>query len=144
MHVLARSAWALFLVLFAARAIACTSLCNLSGEHGVPSGASPATASLAFAPHEVHDSLKDQQPSPAEQPPHHGDDRVCDEPAYLSTQVISLSIIKWSSTVDALPAPHAPARDWKPALVATKAYLQRLAHPPPPRSPLDISPRLRI
>ncbi len=137
---LARSAWTAFLVLFAARAIACTPLCDLTDEHRAPSSASPATATHALAPHGAHDALKDQQASPADLPSHNADDQVCEEPAYISTQSVSASTFQ----VDAIPSSHAPALDWKLARVATNAFLPRLAHPPPPRSPLDISPRLRI
>lgn len=143
-HVLARIAWTVVLVLFAARAIACTSLCNLSGEPAGSSSASPATASLAFARHEGHDSLEERQALPAEQPSHHGDDRVCDEPANPSAQAVSVSAGKGSPAIDALPAPRAPARDWRPSLVAMNAFLPQWVHPPPLRSLLDISPRLRI
>lgn len=141
---IAKGAWTAFLVLFAARAIACTPICDLSSQPGLPSSALPATAAQALAPHGAHDALTYRRPSPADQPPHNGDEQICEEPAYLSTQPISLSTIKGLPTVDAIPWLHAWHAKWKPALVATKAFLPRLAHPPPPRSPLDMSPRLRI
>ena len=36
------------------------------------------------------------------------------------------------------------AQAWKPVIAVVSVAPPQLAHPPPPRAPLDISPRLRI
>ena len=141
---MARSAWTVFLVLFAARAIAGTALCELYGEHEPLPGALHANAMDTQAPHGVADARKHESPTPADQPSHDRDEHVCEESVYLAGEPPALSAVKWSLAVDAVPWSHAPARDWKPAAVPMSVAPSQLAHPPPSRSPLDISSRLHI
>jgi len=139
---LARSAWTAFLVLFAVRAIAGAVLCELYGEH--PPAASAGTAMQTQAPHGVVDARKHANPPPADQPSHDRDNPVCEEPVYLTGEAAPLSAIKWPMTGDSIPWSHAPARDWNPAVAMVSFPPPQVAHPPLSRSPLDISPRLRI
>jgi len=142
---LARGAWIAFLVLFAAWVIAGTSLCEWYGEREPPPGASHAVATHAQAPHGLVAGLKHVGASPMGQASHDRGDQVCEELAYLPGGAQALpSTIKRSLTVDAIPWSHAPARNWAPAVVMASASPPQWVHPPPSRSPLDISPRLRI
>ena len=143
-HGLARSAWAAFLVLFAVRAIAGAALCELYGEHSVPPGAqhvAEAHAHAAYA-HGARGSPTHENHSPSEQPSHDRDDHVCEEPVYLNGERASLSTVKGSLTVHAIPSSLAPARDWAPVVVAMSVAPTQLAHPPPSCTRLDVSSRL--
>ena len=136
---LARSAWAAFLLLFAIRAIAGTALCQSYGDHRAPQSAPNATEARAHIHHATHEHA-----SRSEQPSDDRQDHVCEEPAYLIGDPVLLSPIKVSLTADAMPWLHAPGRDWKLVLEVVSVPPPPLAHPPPSRAPLDISPRLRI
>ena len=141
----ARGAWTAFLGLFAAWTVAGTSLCGLHGARESQPGGSSADAVhvQAQAPHGVA-AGKLESTSPTAQSPHDGDDQVCEELVYLTSELASPSTIERSLTVDWIPWSQAPASDWKVAVVAVSVSPPQLAHPPPSRSPLDISPRLRI
>lgn len=140
---LARSAWTAFLVLFAVRAIAGTALCQWYGQHEFPAGASHAA--VVHAPSTVApDECRHQGAFPTDQPSHDRDGHVCEESVYLNNDPASLSVSKLPLPFDAMPWSHAPARDWKPVAVVVSVAPQQPADAPPPRSPLDISPRLRI
>lgn len=143
-HVLARSAWTAFLVLFAVRAIAGTALCELYGEHRVPPGAQHAAEAHAHAAH-AHGARGSQTPenhSPSEQPSHDRNDHACEEPVYLSGEPASLSAVRGSLAVHPISSSYAPAHDWTPVVVAMSVPPTPLAHPPPSCIRLDISSRL--
>ncbi|OUM00430.1 hypothetical protein [Variovorax sp. JS1663] len=137
---LARSAWTAFLLLFAVRAIAGTALCEIYGGHRAPP-VSP-DASFIHAPQEAHQAHKHALRT--EQPSNDSKGHVCEEPAPLTGGPTFLSAIKWSLTVDAIAWSHAPGRNWEPVVAMVSVAPPQLAHPPPPRAPLDIAPRLRI
>jgi hypothetical protein len=139
---LARCAWTAFLVLFATWAIAGASLCELHRAYGPV--ASRASAVQTQALHGVIEANKRESESPTNQPSHERDDNVCEAPVYLSSEPASPSTIKRLLTVDAIPWSHAPAHNWAPAVVMASASPPQWVYPPPSRSPLDISPRLRI
>jgi len=141
---LARGAWIAFLILFAAWVIAGTSLCEWYGEREPLPGASHAMAMHAQAPHGLVVALKHVVAAPMGQASHDRGDQVCEELAYLPGAQALPSAIKRPLTVDAAPWSHAPARDWTPAVAAASVSPPQWVHPPPSRSPLDISPRLRI
>ena len=144
-HVLARSAWTAFLLLFAVRAIAGTALCELYGEHPVPPSAWHAAEAHGHAAH-AHGPRGDsthEHHSPSEQPSHDRDDHVCEESVYLSGKPASFSTLKGLLAVHAISTSFAPARDWTPVAVAMGAAPTQLAHPPPSCTRLDISSRLR-
>lgn len=140
---LTRSAWTAFLVLFAVRAVAGTALCQLYGQHEFPP--SPSHAAVVHAPPTVvPDDCRYQSAFPTDQPSHDRDGHVCEESVYLNNDPASLSVNKWPLPFDAIPWSHAPAHHWKPVVVVVSVAPQQPADDPPPRSPLDISPRLRI
>jgi len=139
---LARSAWAAFLVLFAARAIAGMAVCEFYGGFGAPTGAQHANEFRSHAQQRT-----DERALPAEQPSHDGGDIACEEPVYLSAlsgQPLVLSSVKCSLTSDAIAWSYAPARDQMTAASAKRVWSRQPARPPPSFSPLDLSPRLRI
>ena len=140
---LAKSAWIAFVVLFAVRAIAGTTLCELYGEHSAPPGALHSVEPSGHALHGTADMRTPEHPTPAEQPSHDRDGHVCEEPVYVSGELASLSTLKGSPTVHAIPSPHAPARDWTPVVAAMSVAPAQLAHPPPSCTRLDISSRVR-
>lgn len=144
-HVLARSAWTAFLLLFAVRAIAGTALCELYGEHPVPPGAQHAAEAHAHAAHahSARGSPAHEHRSPSEQPSHDRDDHVCEEPVYLSGEPASFSALKGLLAVHAISTSYAPAHDWTPVVMAMSVAPTQLAHPPPSGTRLDISSRLR-
>lgn len=135
----ARSAWTAFLVLFAVRAIAGTALCEIYGEHGAPPVAPYATEARVHAPHEAREHA-----SRTKQPSNESKEHICDEPVYLTGEAATPSVVKGWLTTDAMPWSHAPAQAWKPVIAVVRVAPPQLAHPPPSRAPLDISPRLRI
>lgn len=143
-HVLARSAWTAFLVLFAVRAIAGTALCELYGEHRVPPGAQLAAETHAHPAlaHGARGSQTHENHSPSEQPSHDRDDHVCEEPVYLSGEPASLSTVRGSLPVHPISSSCASARDWTPVVVAMSVPPTPMAHPPPSYTRLDISSRL--
>lgn len=140
---LARNAWAAFLLVFAIRAVAGVALCEMYGEHRVP----PGTAHIVVQEH-------DEQIAPAmhghghhssdEAPSNDRSDHACEEPVYLTGGLASASVIKWSMAMDAMACCDAPIATFRPLVVDTSVARGQLAHPPPSRAPLDISPRLRI
>jgi hypothetical protein len=139
---LARSAWTALLLLLAVRAIAGTALCDIYGEHRAPPVSPGPTQARVHAPQGAHEAHK--HASRTEQPSNDSKEHICEEPASLTGGPAFLSAIKRSLTVDAIPWSHAPARDWEPVIAVVSVAPPQLAHPPPSRAPLDISPRLRL
>lgn len=138
---LARGAWIALLVLFAVRAVAGSVLCELCDEHRPPPGnvhpkveASPRTHS--HAGHELHSASE----SPASVPTEH----VCDEPVYLADELASDLIGKLSSCHDEFACDQWAFAVLRPEVTTAGSARQQQTHPPPSRTALDISRRLRI
>jgi hypothetical protein len=141
---LARSAWAGLLRLFAVRAVAGPALCELYGEHHAPPGEVQTATVHEHAAQTAHGAQGADQHSSDEAPANDRSDHVCDEPVYLTDGWSSVSTFKWSMAMDALASCGAPFAGVRPHAVDTIDAPRRPAHPPPPRAPMDVSPRLRI
>ena len=141
---MARGAWTAFLMLFVFRAVAGAALCDLNVAHKVPAGVSHAMGSSGITPKlaDAAQAFKTQGQSHA--PSNDRDEHACEEPAYLTGEPATLSTLERSPKVDAIACSYAPAGDWTLAVAATNGPHRRSTHPPTPRTPLDIAPRLRI
>lgn len=144
---IARSAWTAFLVLFVVRAVAGPALCEFIGKQGVvAAGLAQATAVLAPVTPAATQVKASEQDAPVHQRSDHGSDHVvCEDTVLGSVEPQSLTTTKGSLKVDLAPGWPTLAVDWKPVAVAAHATPhQWLAQPPPSRSPLDTSARLRL
>lgn len=142
-RVLARSAWAAFLMLFVFRAVAGGALCELNAAHQASSGASHATRSSGSVAAVNHDAQTLKAQSQAHPPSDDRDEHACEAPVYLIEEPAAPSAPERSPKVDAITWSYAPAGDRAPR-VAALSGLPQSTHPPPLRAPLDIAPRLRI
>lgn len=131
-------------MLFVFGAVAGAALCDLNVERNAPAGASHAMGSSGSAPKLAEDAQTLIAQGQAHLPSDDRDEHACEEPAYLTGEPAALSTLERSPKVDAIAGSYAPAGDWTPAVAATNGPHPRSMHPPSPRTPLDIAPRLRI
>lgn len=143
---IARSAWAAFLVLFVVRAVAGAPLCEFIGERGVAAELVQATAVRApVVPAAAQVKASEKDARVHERSDDGSDHVVCEDTVFGSVEPQLLTATKGSLKVDVAPGWPTLAGDCKPvAVVAHAAPRQWLAQPPPSRSPLDTSPRLRL
>lgn len=144
---LGRTIWLVVLVMVAFRAMAGTALCHLYGEHdGVVTiehrgmVAEQARSAVLDTHHGTSDAASDPDRTP------HSELEECaesvywvDEAATVTTETLKLPLPLLDLLAGPSSVPRPPLRHSQPTRVPPP-----LAHPPPARSPLDISPRLRI
>lgn len=141
-----KGAWTAFLVQFVVRAVAGPALCEIIGEHGVAAVLAQATAVRASMMPAAAQAKASEQDAPGHQRSDPGpDDVVCEDTVFGSVEPQSLTATKGSLKVDLAPGWPTLADDRKPIAVAAHATPHNwLAQPPPSRSPLDTSARLRL
>lgn len=130
------------LFVLALRAVAGPALCELYGEHQVPSGPAQAIESLAHEGHAVvpheHRHMPDQHPA-GERSEH-----ACEDPVYLTGEAASASSVEWTKQHGKAVWSYAPAAVVQPASVAVRVSSRWATPPPPSITPLELTRRLRI
>ncbi|HEX5683813.1 MAG TPA: hypothetical protein VFY73_07235 [Ideonella sp.] len=142
---LPKDAWVAFLLVFAIRAMAGAALCESYGEHPMPPGASHSTAVHDHAAHDSHDAAAGHGPQASDVAPADGrGDHVCEAAVFLTAESSSALIFKYPMVMDTVARCGAPIGDFRLHDAEAFVTLLQFAHPPPCRTPPDISPRLRI